>query len=72
MRDYLMDIFFSREAIENRSITGMTGEVGLLAFHNAVANVAAPFLTLDTHFIRDGKSIGATPGLEFGKHVRRA
>lgn len=57
IREYLMDIFFGRVEMSNRSIKAFTGEYGMLAFHQAMMNSSAPFLTLDTHYI---SSVGST------------
>lgn len=66
LRDYLMDIFFTRENENQRSVKIMTGTLGSILFHQALANLANGFLTVDTHFIRSAQGVGPTPGLAFG------
>ena len=71
LRDYLMDIFFSREDVNNRKVVALTGEIGAILFHQAVANLASGFLTVDTNYIKSGTNQGATPGLTFGAQFTR-
>lgn len=62
LKDYLMDIFFSRVDEQNRKITAVTGTLGSIAFHDALASEASSFLTVDTHFTTGNDS----RNLEFG------
>ena len=61
IREYLLDIFFGRVDMSNRNIVAYTGEYGMLAFHQAMMNASAPFLTVDSKFIA-----GSGSNLEFG------
>lgn len=61
IREYLLDIFFGRVDMSNRDIFAYTGEYGMLAFHQAMMNASAPFLTVDSKFIS-----GSGSNLEFG------
>ena len=61
IREYLLDIFFGRVDMSNRNIVAYTGEYGMLAFHQAMMNASAPFLTVDSKFIG-----GSGSNLEFG------
>lgn len=61
IREYLLDIFFGRVDMSNRNIVAYTGEYGMLAFHQAMMNASAPFLTVDSKFIS-----GSGSNLEFG------
>jgi len=61
IREYLLDIFFGRVDMSNRNIVAFTGEYGMLAFHQAMMNASAPFLTTDSKFIG-----GSGSNLEFG------
>ena len=61
IREYLLDIFFGRVDMSNRNIVAFTGEYGMLAFHQAMMNASAPFLTTDSKFIG-----GSGSSLEFG------
>jgi hypothetical protein len=61
IREYLLDIFFGRVDMSNRNIVAFTGEYGMLAFHQAMMNASAPFLTTDSKFIS-----GEGQNLEFG------
>lgn len=67
LRDYLFDIFFSRENETDRQVKIMTGTIGSILFHQAIANLANGFLTVDTHWIRSAEGVGNTPGLAYGK-----
>lgn len=50
MKNYLMDIFFSREDESNRKVVAMTGTLGSIMFHDMLASEASGFLTVDTHW----------------------
>jgi hypothetical protein len=52
-KDYLLDIYFSREDIDNRKTVAMTGTLGSLFLHDALASQAASFLSVDTHFTKE-------------------
>ncbi len=71
LRDYLMDIFFTRENETNRDVKLMTGTLGSILFHQALANMANGFLTLDTHWTKDIASNNGTPALQFGAQYTR-
>lgn len=66
LKDYLMDIFFAREDEGNRDVVAMTGTLGAISWHDALAAVAASFLTMDTHYIRRTTSDYTDEALEFG------
>ena len=69
LQDYLMSIFFGRSDESQRSVKLMTGTLGSILFHNALAAVANGFLTVDSHWIRSASNPGSpTPGLAYGKH----
>jgi hypothetical protein len=51
LKEYLMDIFFSREDENNRKVTLMTGTMGSIMFHDLLAASASSFLTVDTHYV---------------------
>lgn len=53
LKDYLMSIFFSREDEQNRAVVAMTGTLGSVQFHDALAADASSFFTMDTHFISE-------------------
>ncbi len=61
IREFLLDIFFGRVDMSNRNIVAFTGEYGMLAFHQAMMNASAPFLTTDSKFIQ-----GSGNSMEFG------
>lgn len=65
LKDYLMDIFFSRNSEDNRKVTIMTGTMGAIMFHDLLAASASAFLKVDSeHYIR---KIGSNPThLSFG------
>lgn len=68
LRDYLMDIFFSRVEEQDRKIVAMTGTGGAIMFHNLLASSASSFLTEDTHFIQkaqDGDPRHLSYGAQF-------
>lgn len=71
LKDYLMSIFFARNDVSKRSVKVMTGTLGALMFHEALANTYNGFLTVDSHFISSADSVGATPGLAYGAQFRR-
>lgn len=52
-KDYLLDIYYSREDIDNRETVMMEGQLGSLFFHDALASQAASFLTVDSHFVKE-------------------
>lgn len=53
LKNYLMDIFFTRENETDRKVVAMTGTLGSLMFHDMLASESASFLTVDTHFTRE-------------------
>lgn len=73
LKDYLMDIFFTRTDETNRKVTAMTGTLGSLLFHDALAAVANGFLTIDTHFIQKTGGVAGveTPHLAYGAQFTR-
>ena len=50
MKDYLMDIMFSRVDEQDRKIVAMTGTLGSIMFHDMLAAESSSFLTVDTNF----------------------
>ena len=50
VKDYLMDIFFSRVDEQDRKVVAMTGTLGSIMFHDMLASEASSFLTVDTLF----------------------
>ena len=66
LKDYLMDIFFAREDESNRDVVAMTGTLGAISWHDALAAVASSFLTMDTHYIRRTTADYTDQALEFG------
>lgn len=57
LKEYLLDIFFSRVDEQDRKVTAMTGTLGSMMFHDMLASEASSFLTVDSHFIeRKGSS----------------
>ena len=72
LQDFLLNIFFGRTDEANRGITLMTGQLGSLIFHNALAAVANGFLTVDSNYIRkENNPNSGTPGLSFGAQFVR-
>lgn len=73
LKDYLMDIFFTRTDETNRSVVAMTGTLGSMLFHDALSAVANGFLTVDSHFIQKTSGIAGvdTPHLAFGAQFTR-
>lgn len=72
LQDYLMQVFFGRADESQRSVKLMTGTLGSILFHNALAAVANGFLTVDTHFVREAPNPGSpTPGLAYGAQFTR-
>lgn len=71
MREYLMDIFFARKSETDRAVTGITGTIGSLNFHDALVAASNGFLTVDSHYIRSAQSGSDTPGLAFGAQFTR-
>lgn len=53
LKDYLLNIFFSRVDEQNRNTVAVTGTLGSLQFHEMLAAEAASLFTLDTHFISE-------------------
>lgn len=66
-----MTIFNSRADETNRKVIMMTGTIGSLQFHDALAAVANGFLTVDTHFIDKIASPTETPHLAYGAQFTR-
>jgi hypothetical protein len=52
LKDYLLNIFFSREDEQNRKVVAMTGTLGSIMFHDMLASEANSFLTVDTNFTK--------------------
>ena len=71
LQDFLMTIFYSREDVTSRDVQLITGTGGAHMFHNAVANMANGFLTVDTHWVRPAEGVGSTPGLSYGSQFTR-
>jgi len=72
LQDFLLNIFFGRTDEAQRGITLMTGQLGALLFHNALAAVANGFLTVDSHYIRpESNPNSGTPGLAYGAQFVR-
>ena len=68
IREYLLDIFFGRVDMSNRNIVAYTGEYGMLAFHQAMSDASAPFLTVDSKFI-SGEGRDLAFGGQFVKYI---
>lgn len=66
-----MDIFFTREDETNRAVTGMTGTLGSVLFHEAIASLSNGFLFVDTYYIDKIASNTTTPHLAFGAQFTR-
>lgn len=66
MKDFLMDIFVSRKNETERDVVGITGTIGSMNFHDALAAIANGFLTVDTHYIGTVPSSTMTPNLAYG------
>lgn len=71
LKDYLFDIFYSREDETNRKVVAMTGTLGSILWHDALAAIANGFLTVDTHFIDKVASPVETPHLAYGAQFTR-
>lgn len=71
LKDYLMDIFFTRKDETERRVTAVTGTLSSVLFHDALAAVANGFLTVDTHYIKEIPSNVDTPYLAFGAQFTR-
>lgn len=71
LQDYVMDILFARANESDRKITLMTGTVGSIEFHKALANLASGFLTVDSNFIEKVSSNTETPHLAYGAQFTR-
>lgn len=69
LKEYLMDIFFSREDENNRKVTIMTGTMGALMFHDLLAASASSFLTLDTHYITGSDPRHLSYGAQFTHYI---
>lgn len=71
LKEYLLDIFFSREDEENRKVVAMTGTLGSLMFHDMLASEASGFLTVDNHFVRtkDARMNHLSFGAQFTHYV---
>jgi hypothetical protein len=65
LKEYLMDIFFSREDENNRKVTLMTGTMGSIMFHDLLASSASSFLTVDTHYISGSDPRQLSYGAQF-------
>lgn len=68
LKDYLMDIFFARNDESNRDVVVMTGTMGSIAFHEALANAASGFLTVDTNYIKDMGDRNLSFGAQFTQY----
>lgn len=64
MKEYLLDIFFSREDEMDRKVVAWTGTLGSIMFHDMLAADASSFFTVDTHFVRENTS-GPNYGSKF-------
>jgi hypothetical protein len=71
MKDYLMDIFFTRKDETERAVTAVTGTLSSILFHDALAAIANGFLTVDTHYIQSVPSNVDTPYLAYGAQFTR-
>lgn len=71
LKDYLMDIFFTRKDETERRVVGVTGTLGSIMFHDALAAIANGFLTVDTNYIQSVPSNVETPHLAFGAQFTR-
>lgn len=69
LKEYLMDIFFSREDENNRKVTLMTGTMGSIMFHDLLASSASSFLTVDTHYIQGSDPRHLSYGAQFTHYV---
>lgn len=69
LKEYLMDIFFSREDENNRKVTLMTGTMGSLMFHDLLASSASSFLTMDTHYITGTDPRHLSYGAQFTHYI---
>lgn len=70
IKDYLLDIFFSRVDEQDRKVVFMTGQLGSMLFHDALASEASSFLTMDTHFVKQ-QNDGYGNHLAFGGQFTR-
>lgn len=68
IKDYLLDIFYSRLDEKDRKVVGVTGTLGSFMFHDLLAAEASSFLTVDTHFTtkRNDPSLAGRNELMFG------
>lgn len=71
LKDYLMDIFFTRKDETERNVVGTVGTLGSIMFHDALAAIANGFLTVDTNFIQKIPSNVETPHLAIGAQYTR-
>jgi hypothetical protein len=58
LKDYLLNIFFSRVNEMDRKVVAMTGTLGSMMFHDMLAAEASSFLTVDTNFVKEIDSKG--------------
>jgi hypothetical protein len=70
LKDYLMDIFFSRTDEADRKVVAVTGTLGSMMFHDMLAAAASSFFTLDTHFIDRYNAGLAGRHLSYGAQFR--
>ena len=68
IKDYLLDIFFSRVNEADRKTVAVTGTLGAFMFHDLLAAEASSFLTVDTNFTtkRTDPSLAGRNELMFG------
>jgi len=71
LRDYLFDIFFTRNDESNRNVIAMTGTLGAMLFHQALANMNNGFLQLDTLTTEQVGTKNGTPQLATGVQYTR-
>lgn len=71
MKDYLMDIFFTRTDETERKVTAVTGTLGSEMFHDALVAIANGYLTVDTNWIEKIPSNVDTPYLAYGAQFTR-
>jgi len=58
IKEYLLDIFFTRVDESDRKVVAMTGTLGSMMFHDMLAAEASSFFTMDTNYI---ERIGSNP-----------
>lgn len=71
MKEYLMDIFFTRTDETQRQVTAVTGTLGSELFHDALVAIANGYLTVDTNWIEKIPSNVDTPYLAYGAQFTR-